>query len=238
MRGMIHMVGRGVVMLGLLIAGLAGADDRKPPPPASALPPARLSLWLDGFHVRDGHPDQQGDIHHFCMTPKDGPIQCALFDGFGENAKLVGIEYIIDDKTFASLPEAEKHLWHSHVYEVTSGALVTPGMPEKEETEFLKKAISTYGKTWHTWDAMLSQTVPLGRPELMMSLTKDGVLKPELPQKRDAVLGTQTAQLRAARAQSITSVPTVMKGADQGEGGKSCQGVAEKARARRAPAAH
>ncbi|MCI0569473.1 MAG: OBAP family protein [Myxococcaceae bacterium] len=226
----------GVVALGMTMAVTAWADDRKPAPPASSLPPAKLSLWLDGFHMRDGHPDEQGDIHHFCQTPKTGPIQCALFDGFGENAKLVGIEYIVDATTFASLPESERKLWHSHVYEVTSGALVAPGMAEQEETAFLKKAITTYGKTWHTWDPMLSEKLPLGRPELMMSFTRDGVLRPELAAARDATLGTNTAQLRANRAKSIPQVPTVMKGADVGEGGTSCKESSDVARARRGPA--
>lgn len=222
------------VVLG--VVGTARADDRNPPPPASELPPARLNLWLDGFHMRDGHPDEQSDIHHFCMAPKTGPIQCALFDGVGENANLMGVEYIIDDKTFAALPEPEKRLWHSHVYEVTSGALVNPGMTQEQETNFLKKAISTYGKTWHTWDMALSHSVPLGRPELMVSFTKDGVLQPEIAQKRDARLGTNTAQLRAARAKAITDIPKVLKGADRGEGGKSCKDNAEMVRARKGPA--
>lgn len=221
-------------MAALALASTAWADNRHPPPPASQLPPAKLSLWLDGIHIRDGHPNEQTEVHHFCMTPKTGPIQCALFDGFGDNAKLVGIEYIIDGKTFASLPDAEKKLWHSHVYEATSGALVAPGKTEQAETEFLKTAISTYGKTWHTWDPMLSDAVPMGRPELMMAITQDGVMKPELPQRRDAVLGTNTAQLRADRAKALPPTP-VQKGADQGEGGMSCKDNQDVARARRAP---
>lgn len=223
---------RGLLVGVMLLAGEAWAENRKPAPPASQLPPAKLGLWLDGIHKRDGHPDEQANIHHFCKAPTTGPIQCALFDGFGEDAKLVGIEYIIDEKTFASLPEAEKKLWHSHVYEVTSGVLVAPGMSEADETGFLKKAISTYGKTWHTWDSMLSQEVPMGRPELMMALTGDGQVKQELVQKRDAVLGTNTGQLRASRAQSITAIPKVLPGADQGEGGMSCKPNAQAPKAR------
>jgi hypothetical protein len=229
----------GKTLLTLAVVAMSGgpawADNRNPPPAANQLPPSKLSLWLDGFHMRDGHPDEQGDIHHFCMTPKSGPIQCVLFDGVGENAKLMGVEYIIDAKTFATLPEPEKRLWHSHVYEVTSGALVTPGMTEQQETEFLKNAISTYGKTWHTWDPQLSHEIPLGRPELMMSFTQDGVLKPELAQKRDALLGTNTAQLKNSRAKTITDIPQVAKGADQGERGKSCKDNLDVARARKAP---
>lgn len=202
------------------LSAQADADQRKPAP--AQLPPAMLSVWLDGFHMRDGHASEQHDVHHFCVAPAKGPIQCALFDGYDANARLIGIEYIIDEKTFASLPAAERKLWHSHVYEVTSGALVAPGMTEAEETEFFKTAISTYGKTWHTWDMSANASVPVGRPQLMMAFTKDGVLKSDSVQRRDRQLGTNTAKLRARRAKAITSVPKIVSGADTGEGGKSC----------------
>jgi uncharacterized protein DUF1264 len=210
--------------LAVVASGSSYAQGRPAPPQASELPPAKLSLWLDGFHMRDGHSDEQANIHHFCSTPENAPIQCTLWSGFGKDAKLVGIEYIIDGKTFAALPEQEKRLWHSHVYEVTSGALVAPGMSEKDEAEFLKKAIGTYGKTWHTWDEKMNASVPVGRPELMMSITRDGVLHPQLIQQRDQELGVNTRQLREDRAKAIIQLPKIEKGADVGEGGRSCTG--------------
>ncbi len=42
----------------------------------------------------------------------------------------MGVEYIVTGKIFATLPPEEKHLWHSHVYEVRSGSLAAPGIPE------------------------------------------------------------------------------------------------------------
>lgn len=223
------------VIAGALSPRPAHAQERRPPPPRTQLPPAQLGLWLDGIHKVDGHPEQQVDTHHFCMTPERGPIQCALFSGFGTDAKLIGVEYIIDANTFASLPAEEKRLWHSHVFEVTSGALVLPGMSEREETAFLQNAINTYGKTWHTWSEHRGATVPIGRPELMLSLTRNEELRPELLQQRDRTLGTNTQQLRAARARTITQLPKVLPGADVGEGGRSCEGPPAPARARRAP---
>ncbi|MBI3182839.1 MAG: DUF1264 domain-containing protein [Myxococcales bacterium] len=237
MKSLLKTAAAGLVAALALAPAKSIADERKSAPRTSELPPAKLSLWLDGFHMRDAHPEEQSDIHHFCATPKTGPIQCALWDGYGENAKLMGIEYIIDEKTFASLPEPEKALWHSHVYEVTSGMLVTPGMSEGKETEFLKKAISTYGKTWHTWDMEASAEVPLGRPVLMMAFTRNGVLRPALAEKRDADLRTNTSQLKESRAQAIPEVPKIQKGADRGERGTSCKDNTEIRRARRAPPA-
>jgi hypothetical protein len=44
--------------------------------------------------------------------------QCIIYDSADNNARLIGIEYIISRRLFESLPEEEKKLWHSHQYEV------------------------------------------------------------------------------------------------------------------------
>jgi hypothetical protein len=237
MRAAPRLLVLGLIAVGSLSSRWAAADLRKQPPPTAQLPPAQLGLWLDGFHKVDGHPNEQMEVHHFCAAPKQGPIQCALWNGSGADAKLIGIEYIIDADTFNALPPEEKRFWHSHVHEVTSGALVAPGKTEQEENDFFKKSISTYGKTWHTWDEGRSAKVPLGRPELMMSFTEYGVLRPELVRSRDQSLGLDTSKLRERRAQAITDIPKVASGADAGENGRSCQPCMEKMKraARRSP---
>ena len=57
------------------------------------------------------------------------------------------MEYIISAKLFATLPPAEKALWHSHVWEVKSGQLVAPGIPGPAEKALMTKLVGTYGKT-------------------------------------------------------------------------------------------
>lgn len=211
------------------------AEARKPAPPASQLPPAKLSLWLDGLHFKDGNLNEQSDVHHFCAAPEKGPIQCTLWDGHGAEARLIGVEYIIDESAFRALPEKERALWHQHRYEVMSGALVAPGMSEKQELEFLRKAISTYGKTWHTWNSAMDADLPIGRPELMMGFTRDGQMKAELLSARDQSLAVNTQELRSRREAAITQLPQLVPGADKGEGGKSCRDNRELRAARRAP---
>jgi Protein of unknown function (DUF1264) len=41
-----------------------------------------------------------------------------LFDSTGTDAKLMGIEYIISDDMYKTLPEDEKKFWHPHPFEV------------------------------------------------------------------------------------------------------------------------
>jgi hypothetical protein len=44
---------------------------------------------------------------------------------------------------------------------------------EVAETEEMKQVIGLYGKTYHFWQADRGDMLPLGKPELMMSFTKD-----------------------------------------------------------------
>jgi hypothetical protein len=61
-----------------------------------------------------------------------------IYDSNAPNARLIGVEYIISERLFKLLPEEERKYWHSHSYEVKSGMLVAPGVPdiaEKREME-------------------------------------------------------------------------------------------------------
>jgi hypothetical protein len=44
---------------------------------------------------------------------------------------------------------------------------------EVAETEEMKQVIGLYGKTYHFWHVDRGDMLPLGKPELMMSFTKD-----------------------------------------------------------------
>jgi hypothetical protein len=55
--------------------------------------------------------------------------------------------------------------------------LPNPNVPgavwEIAETEEMKQVIGLYGKTWHFWQVDRGDELPLGRPMLMGSFTKD-----------------------------------------------------------------
>lgn len=85
---------------------------------------------------------------------------------------------------FATFPEDEKRLWHSHVYEVKSGMLVLPRpsfITEEEwtkaETKAMGSVVKLYGKTYHFWQIDKlndGHPYPFGPPNLMMSFTHEG----------------------------------------------------------------
>lgn len=185
-------------------------------------PLSKLNAYLDGFHFYSGNLQAQMEAHHYCEEVNEDFKQCVIFDGNGASARIMGVEYIVSEKLFRTLPEAEKKLWHSHSYEVKSGTLIVPGIPELAEHELMEKLVSTYGKTWHTWHTdNASNRLPLGHPMLMMGFTKDGQLRPQLVAARDDRFRTSTQQKRQSRAD--IAAPPVQPGANAWEQGEALQ---------------
>ena len=75
-------------------------------------PPDRLDIYLDGFHPMKADPHEQMEAHHFCRQVNEDFAQCALFDGNTADANLTGVEYIISERLFATLPADERQYWH------------------------------------------------------------------------------------------------------------------------------
>ena len=160
-----------------------------------------MSVYLDGFHFYADDMGRQIEAHHFCTHLTEDLHQCAIFDANDKNARLIGIEYIISERLFTTLPDDEKKLWHSHAYEIRSGQLVIPGVPEAVERTALADLVSTYGKTWHTWQVDRGDPLPLGIPQLMMGFTADGQIDLALLKGRDERLDISSDQRRQARAE-------------------------------------
>jgi hypothetical protein len=159
-----------------------------------------LDMYLDGFHFMSGAQSEQMEAHHYCGKLNEELIQCVIFDGNSKDAKFMGVEYIVSERLFQTLPADERALWHSHRYEVKSGALIAPGIPEAAEHELMKQLVSTYGKTWHTWHTHRKDALPLGLPHSMMGFTKDGQMRPELAADRDRRFDLSTEKKRTSRA--------------------------------------
>lgn len=158
-----------------------------------------FNAYLDGFHFYNGNRHAQMEAHHYVSQLNNDVYQAIIFDGNGTDAKIMGVEYIISERLFRQLPKQEKRLWHSHRYEVKSGELIAPGIPEIAEHELMKKLVSTYGKTIHTWHTDQNRTLPLGAPMLMMGFTRDGQLNPQLLADRDKRFKVSTADKQRKR---------------------------------------
>jgi len=102
--------------------------------------------------------------------------QCLIYDSTKANARLIGIEYMVSPRVYATLPPEERKLWHSHEFEVKSGMLIMPtpaGVPtavwEAAETSEMRDIVPIYGKTYHLWQVDRGDPVPMGPPQLMGS---------------------------------------------------------------------
>ncbi|KAI0131205.1 DUF1264-domain-containing protein [Daldinia grandis] len=184
------------------------------PQPFGHYGPEGTVLFLNGFHFVSGHSDWEISANHYCVIIRDDMLQCAVYNTATTPARLAGIEYIISSDAFETLNYEERQLWHSHVYEVTSGFLTQPGLPASVDHTIMKDVlVGTYGKTFHTWRYdQQNSTYPIGIPELVMGYTGDDQITPDFVTKRDELFGLNTTEVRESR--SDIPHPLVVPGAD------------------------
>ena len=146
------------------------------------------------------------EAHHYGRLVNGDFLQCVIFDGSTERANLVGIEYIISERLFEGLSAEEQPFWHPHNYEVFSGELVAPGLPEVAERALMKLLVKSYGKTWHTWHTgrydrgpESGDNLPLGEAMLMWSFNRDGEGDPAMKRHRDVHMGLDVERKRRDR---------------------------------------
>lgn len=167
-------------------------------------PVEQIAMYLVGFHPSKAEPQMQMESHHYCDQVNEDFAQCALYDGNTDSARLHGVEYIISEKLYATLPADEKPYWHPHNFEILSGTLRMPGLPDAAEAEALKTKINSYGKTWHFWKTGVfgepGDELPLGPPHLAWSFNHDGEAKPGMIEARDGRMSLNTAEARQRRA--------------------------------------
>jgi hypothetical protein len=191
-----------------------------PKPRQRKRPVDAMSGYLNAFHFYADDMGRQIEAHHFCTHLSRDLHQCVIYGSDGPDARLIGIEYIVSERLFGQLPEDERRLWHSHHYEVKSGQLIHPDLPEMAEQAAMADLVSTYGKTFHNWQ-IDRDDLPLGIPQLMMAFTQDGQADPELVRARDSRFGISTDQKRRNRMD--IPMPTVLPGANPWQSGQSLQ---------------
>jgi Protein of unknown function (DUF1264) len=161
-------------------------------------------VYVVGFHPAKDDPSMQMEAHHFCRVVNDDLLQCVLFDGNTREANLIGVEYIVSEKLFGTLPDAERGYWHPHNFEILSGQLVAPGLPDAAEKAFLRRLVNSYGKTWHTWhtgrhDGEPGDLLPMGDPMLMWSFNREGECDEAITTDRNTTMGIDVEKKRAQR---------------------------------------
>jgi hypothetical protein len=221
-------------VLALLLSLVAACGGEKPPavephgadttPKTDALkagaaalqthaPVNGMNVYLVGFHPMKDDPAHQMEAHHFCRQVNEDFAQCALFDGNTADANLIGVEFIISEKLFETLPQDERKMWHPHNGEILSGQLAAPGIPDVAEKELMRSKMNSYGKTWHVWNTDSGDKLPVGAPMLAWSFNRDGEAKPALVESRDRKLGVDSLAKRRDR-QDLVKLAKPQSGVD------------------------
>lgn len=184
-------------------------------------PVAGFDIYLVGFHPMKDHPEHQMEAHHYCHQMNEDFAQCVLFDSNTRKANMHGVEYIISETLFETLPAEEKTYWHPHNGEILSGQLMAPGIPKVAEKALMKTKMNSYGKTWHVWNTghmgQPNEKLPMGPPMLAWSFSRDGEAQPGLVEERDRRMKLDTAATRKDRA-DLTNMARPQSGVDDLKG--------------------
>lgn len=178
---------------------------------ASALqrkaPVNQINMHLVGVHPMKDYPHHQIDSHHFCPQVNEDFARCVWYDSDSPVANLNGIEFIISERLFNGLPAEGRQYWHPHNYEILSGILVAPAIPELAEHRLMRDKINSYGKTWNVWNTgsggHASDSLPLGEPKLGWALNHDGEADSGILEARQEELGYDMQAKREGRKDLI-----------------------------------
>jgi Protein of unknown function (DUF1264) len=116
--------------------------------------------------VRHVFDDPTLRVYHFCKPNDKIMMVCQLYDSSSPNATLIGVEYMIDSKTYQALPDREKPNWHYHKEEFSPDK-ANPKFPllnEQQQKEWLVKLSESYGKIILNWNPM--DSLPVFPPQI------------------------------------------------------------------------
>jgi mono/diheme cytochrome c family protein len=148
----------GTMALAAALGGAGAAAGGAPPGPAQG-----FDIHVMAPHVVEGMV--MGPFHHYCKLAQERPLvlECLLYGSSDPKARLVGVEYFIDQEL--TRPNLRLDVWnefyHDHAVEIASGRVAILDRPEAEAKALAEAAARTDGIIWKLW--MDGQPVPNGR---------------------------------------------------------------------------
>jgi protein tyrosine phosphatase (PTP) superfamily phosphohydrolase (DUF442 family) len=149
------MMGAAALMLSIPVSNTAIAQQQGMTNATAAAKP------VDGYNLPQGHlnavrhnfDDPSLRVEHFCKPHDRVMMVCQLYDSNSANATLIGIEYMITQEQYDSLPNREKPYWHAHREELRperADPMMPELSPEQAQAE-MAKMFPTWGKVIITW---------------------------------------------------------------------------------------
>src|SRR5262249_31319073 len=84
----------------------AAASNGSTPGPVTS-----IHLHFCGIHVAKANRKVQIVTQHYCAPIGEEMHQCLLYDSREKGARLLGVEYVISDRLYRQLPNAEQKYW-------------------------------------------------------------------------------------------------------------------------------
>jgi Protein of unknown function (DUF1264) len=164
------MIGAAALMLSIPVSNTAIAQQQGMMTNATAAKP------VDGYNLPQGHlnavrhnfDDPSLRVEHFCKPHDSIMMVCQLYDSNSANATLIGIEYMITQVQYDSLPNREKPYWHAHREELRperADPMMPELSPEQAQAE-MAKMFPTWGKVIITW--IPSDDLPSFPPQVQL----------------------------------------------------------------------
>lgn len=165
------MIGAAALMLSIPVSNTAIAQQQGMMTNATA-----AAKPVDGYNLPQGHlnavrhnfDDPSLRVEHFCKPHDSIMMVCQLYDSNSANATLIGIEYMITQEQYDSLPNREKPYWHAHREELRperADPMMPELSPEQAQAE-MAKMFPTWGKVIITW--IPSDDLPSFPPQVQL----------------------------------------------------------------------
>lgn len=157
-------------ILGYFVKGQPQPEAKKEMTQAKPTQAAQDERPSSGFMLHiDAEKHFPGDekkiAHHYCKQVRGGMFECQLYDSDSKDARLVGVETVVDTKTWQGFDSVENKNWHYHKVEIPKVNAKLPDLSSVEAAKVVKTLEETYGKIYLLWDPAKSD-LPIGSPSI------------------------------------------------------------------------
>ncbi|NJD57610.1 MAG: DUF1264 domain-containing protein [Nitrospirae bacterium] len=149
-----------LLVFSFVVSGSLAISAEEKAQPLNTRPSEGWTLHIDAKkHI----PKVPGTIaHHYCKQVSGGMTECQLYDSDRPDARLIGVEVVVDKETWKKFPKNERALWHYHKTELKKVDPALPDLSPEEGAKTMKSMEETYGKIYILWNP--SKNDPVGRP--------------------------------------------------------------------------
>jgi len=149
-------------VISFVLSGFFAVSAEEKAQPQSMRPNEGWSLHIDAKRHIPKMPDMIA--HHYCKQVSGGITECQLYDSDKPDARLIGVEVVVDKETWKKFSKNEKALWHYHKTELKKVDPKLPDLSPEEGEKTMKGMEETYGKVYILWNP--SKKDPIGQPVL------------------------------------------------------------------------